>query len=165
MLPSTRKRRKESRCLRPSQDLSFRGGIVHIIDSFLIPPQNFLNTVSTFNITAVGGAIANASIDNYVDTQKDLTIFAPNNDAFQNIGSSLASMSSQDLAKLLNYHVVNGSNFVGYSSSLKNGTILKSLQGGNLSIILASNSMFVNSARVVQQDLLLSNGVLHVIDG
>lgn len=144
--------------------MSFSGGLVHIIDSFLIPPQNFLNTVSGFNLTAAGGAVVNASIDNYVDTQTDLTIFAPRNAAFQGIGSSLANISSQELAKILDYHIVNGSNFVGYSSNLMNGTILKSLQGGNLTITVASNSIFVNSARVLQQDLLMSNGVLHVID-
>lgn len=106
----------------------------------------------------------NASLDNYVDTQTDLTIFAPRNDAFQNIGSSLRNMSSHELAKILDYHIVNGSHFVGYSSTLMNGTVLKSLQGGNLSINVASNSIFVNNARILQQDLLISNGVLHVID-
>ncbi len=137
---------------------------MHIIDSFLIPPQSFLNSVTNFNITAAGGAVVNASLDDYINTQPDVTIFAPNNDAFQRIGSSLATMSSADLAEVLDYHIVNGTNFVGYSSNLQNGTILKSVQGGNLSISFASNSLFVNSARILQQDLLISNGVMHVID-
>lgn len=144
--------------------MSFSGGLVHIIDSFLIPPLSFLNSASSFNLTAAGGAVVNASIDNYVDTQTDLTIFVPRNDAFQSIGSSLRNISSHELAKILDYHIVNGSNFVGYSPNLPNGTVLKSLQGGNLAITFASNSIFVNSARVLQQDLLLSNGVMHVID-
>ena len=73
-------------------------------------------------------------------------------------------MSTTELASLLEYHVVNGSNFVGYSANLPNGTVLKSRQGGNLTITFASNSLFVNSARVIQADLLIANGVLHVID-
>ncbi len=73
-------------------------------------------------------------------------------------------MSGHELAKVLDYHIVNGSNFVGYSSNLPNGTVLKSLQGGNLTVTFASNSIFVNSAKVIQQDLLISNGVLHVLD-
>ena len=73
-------------------------------------------------------------------------------------------MSTPELASLLEYHVVNGSNFVGYSANLPNGTVLKTRQGGNLTITFASNSLFVNSARVLQEDVLIANGVIHVID-
>lgn len=73
-------------------------------------------------------------------------------------------MSVAQLADILNYHVVNSSSFVGYSSNLVNGTTLRTRQGASLTITVASNSLFVNSARVVQQDILLSNGVMHVID-
>ena len=73
-------------------------------------------------------------------------------------------MSTSDLAKLLNYHVVNGSNFIGYSSSLPNGTVLQTREGANLTITFESNSLFVNQARMLQQDILISNGVMHVID-
>ena len=73
-------------------------------------------------------------------------------------------MSVSELSKVLNYHVVNGSHFVGYSANLTNGTQLQTRQGGKITVIFASNSLFVNSARVLQQDILLSNGVLHVLD-
>ena len=65
---------------------------------------------------------------------------------------------------MLNYHVVNGSHFVGYSANLTNGTQMSTRQGGKITFTFASNSLFVNSARVLQQDILLSNGVLHVLD-
>ena len=73
-------------------------------------------------------------------------------------------MSPSELSKLLDYHIVPGKHFVGYSANLPNATILKSRQGENLTITFASNSLFVNSARVLQEDILISNGVLHVID-
>lgn len=73
-------------------------------------------------------------------------------------------MSVAQLANILNYHVVNGSHSVGYSANLTNGTQVQTRQGGKLTFTFASNSLFVNSARVLQQDILLSNGVLHVID-
>ena len=72
-------------------------------------------------------------------------------------------MSSSQLSRILNYHIVNSST-IGYSSGLPNGTILRTRSGQNLSITFASNSLFVNQARVIQQDLLLANGVMHVID-
>lgn len=126
--------------------------------------MDFISTCPQFNLTAIGGAITNSSLDDYVNVTPDLTIFAPNNDAFQNIGSALAHMSIEELTKVLGYHVVKGNNFIGYSSNLLNGTTLKTHQGNNLTITFTSNSLFVNSARVLQQDILISNGVVHVID-
>ena len=147
-----------------TQNLAFTGGIVHIIDTFLVPPADFITTAPQFNLSAAGGATTNASLNEYLNTATDLTIFVPNNDAFQRLGSAFASMPLDELSKVLEYHVVNGTNFVGYSSNLPNNTILKSRQGGKLTITFASNSLFVNSARILQEDILISNGIMHVID-
>jgi hypothetical protein len=136
---------------------------VQTIDNFLIPPANFISTCPLFNLTGIGGAVTKASLDTYFNTAKDLTIFAPNNAAFQKLGSALLNMSVSDLSEILNYHVVN-SNPVRYSSTLHNGTKLRTRQGGELTITSASNSLFVNSARILEQDILLSNGVVHIID-
>ncbi|KAL8766167.1 MAG: hypothetical protein Q9209_006972 [Squamulea sp. 1 TL-2023] len=144
-------------------DLRFTGGIIHVIDNFLIPPQNFIQTVPQFNLTAAGGAIENTSLADYANSRQDLTFFVPQNAAFQALGETLQSMPSSQLQRILNYHIVNGST-VGYSANLPNGTILRTRSGQNLTITFASNSLFVNQARVLQQDLLLSNGVMHVID-
>ncbi|KAI9815564.1 MAG: hypothetical protein M1827_002698 [Pycnora praestabilis] len=153
-----------SRSTLTTTDIMFgNGGVIQIIDTFNIIPQNFLNTAPTFNLTGIGGAVANANVSDYVDMTTDLTVFAPWNIALQNIGSALVDMSVQDLGELLKYHVVNGT-IPYYTSNIQNGTILKSLQGGNLSISFASNSFYVNSAKIIQQDILLSNGIMHVID-
>lgn len=100
----------------------------------------------------------------YLNSATDLTIFVPSNDAFQKLGSAFADMPISELSKVLDYHIVNGTNFIGYSSNLPNGTTLKSRQGGKLSITFASNSLFVNSARVIQGDLLIANGIIHILD-
>jgi hypothetical protein len=64
---------------------------------------------------------------------------------------------------VLTYHVVNGT--VGYSSSLENGTTLQTLNGGDLTITVGEDgSVWVNSARVVVPNVLVANGVVHVID-
>lgn len=144
-------------------NLPFTGGIVHVIDNFLIPPQNFIQTVPQFNLTAAGGAVENASLADYVNTHKDLTIFVPQNAAFQALGGTLESMPSSQLQRILDYHIVNAST-IGYSTNLPNGTVLRTRAGENLTITFASNSLFVNQARVLQQDLLISNGIMHVID-
>ena len=137
---------------------------MHIIDTLFVPPQSFTISADQFNLSSADGAVLAAGLDTLVDTTKDLTFFAPNSAALEAIESDLSTMSTEDLAKLLSYHVVNGTHPVGYSTRLLNGTVLKSLEGTDLKFTFKDNSIFVNSARVVQQDLLLSNGVLHVLD-
>ncbi|KAA6411400.1 MAG: hypothetical protein FRX48_04680 [Lasallia pustulata] len=155
-----------SRTQITSPNLNFTGGLLHVIDNFLEPPQSFINTAPTFNVTAAGGATAVANMTDFLDEFHDLTFFVPDNNAFQNLGSTLSTMSPSNLEKLLSYHIVDSSKFrgVAYGTKLFNGTVLPSLQGGNLTITFASNSLFVNQARIIQGDLLLANGVMHIID-
>jgi hypothetical protein len=91
-----------------------------------------------------------------------VTIFAPSNAAFQAIGSAVGTLSAAQLAQILEYHVINGT--VGYSSSLTNST-LTTLSGGSVTITVENGTVYVNSARVIVPDVLVANGVVHVIDG
>jgi uncharacterized surface protein with fasciclin (FAS1) repeats len=127
----------------------------------LTVPLNDSATALAANLTALAGALNDTGLTNTVDELRDVTIFAPNNAAFQAIGSALPNLSMSDLAGILAYHVVNGT--VGYSSTLSN-TTLKSLGGGDLTIRIEGGSVFVNSAKVVTADVLVANGVVHVID-
>ncbi|KZF21580.1 FAS1 domain-containing protein [Xylona heveae TC161] len=151
-----------SRSTLTTTDLQFTGGILHVIDSFLVLPETFVNTASTFNLTSANGAMAKANLEKYLDTTTDITIFAPWNDAFQEIGTAFQNLTVEELASLMSYHIVNGT--VAYTSLMPNGTELKSLQGTNLTVRFAANSWFINSAKIIQSDLLLANGVLHVLD-
>ncbi|KAL9130543.1 MAG: hypothetical protein Q9217_001311 [Psora testacea] len=143
-------------------DTNFTGGVIHIIDTVLTVPANVSYTATQAGLSAVAGALTRANLVETVDSAMDLTIFAPNNAAFQAIGSATANLSITDLASILQYHVVNGT--VGYSSSLTNGTTLTALNGGNLTVTVSDGNYFVNSAKVVTPDVLVAEGVVHVID-
>jgi uncharacterized surface protein with fasciclin (FAS1) repeats len=52
---------------------------------------------------------------------------------------------------------------VGYSPLLTN-TTLKTVGGGNVTITVENGTVFVNSAKVVTPNVLVANGVVHVID-
>jgi transforming growth factor-beta-induced protein len=107
----------------------------------------------------------NASLISLINDAKDITIFAPNNAAMEMVAGSLTSRSEDDLKKLLSYHiVVNEKGGPYYSAQLGNSTTLKTLQGNQIAVSFASNSLFVNSARILTTDLLISGGVVHVID-
>ncbi|KAF9632049.1 hypothetical protein BFW01_g2911 [Lasiodiplodia theobromae] len=144
-------------------DINFTGGYIHIIDTVLTLPPNVSSTAVATNLTALVGALTNASLVGAVDTTPDVTIFAPANDAFAAIGSVLDGTSSDDLSNLLSYHVVNGT--VAYSSDLQGNQTVTALNGGDLTIrVLDDGDVFVNGARVIIPDILVANGVVHVID-
>ncbi|KAL8808706.1 MAG: hypothetical protein Q9200_004098 [Gallowayella weberi] len=112
-------------------DQNFTGGVVHIIDNVLTIPQKISSTAEAAGLTGVAGALTQAKLVDTVDSLKDVTVFAPNNSAFQAIGSALPNLNATQLAGILQYHVVNGT--VACSSTLEN-------------------------------DVLVANGVVHVID-
>ncbi|KAL8799561.1 MAG: hypothetical protein Q9182_005800 [Xanthomendoza sp. 2 TL-2023] len=143
-------------------DQNFTGGVVHIIDNVLTIPQKISTTAVAAGLSGVAGALTQAKLVDTVDSLKDVTVFAPNNSAFQAIGSALPNLTTTQLASILQYHVINGT--VAYSSTLKNGTTVPALAGGNLKITIAGGNVFVNSAKVLIPDVLVANGVVHVID-
>ncbi|PMD30064.1 fasciclin domain-containing protein [Hyaloscypha variabilis F] len=152
-----------SRSTLITADLPFTGGVVQIIDSLLVPPGNITTTCQEYNFTSFEGALYAADLLTSDSSTSNLTIFAPQNAAFQAIGSAITSMSSSDLAKIMNFHTI--PNQVLYSPSLKNNSVLTTLEGGKLTITRAdNNAVYINSAQILAPDIMIGNGVLHVID-
>ncbi|OTA52439.1 FAS1 domain-containing protein [Hypoxylon sp. EC38] len=142
-------------------NVNFTGGTIHIIDRLLYIPQNVSETLSNANLTAAEGAVNTVNLTDSVINTHDVTIFAPDNDAFNAIGSIISNLTSDDLTNIIGYHVVNGS--VNYSTQLQN-TTLTTVNGQNITITVENGTVYVNSARVTVPDILLANGVVHVID-
>ena len=146
-------------------DIYFSGGVMHVIDSPVLPPQPLIQAAVPFNLTGfLGAGYQNQSLAQFITQARDVTLFVPNNIAFEKVGSTVTSIDEQSLSSLINYHIIVGQGGPFYTSSFSNGTIFTSLQGQNITVRQASNSNFVNSARVLQTDLLIANGVMHVID-
>lgn len=143
----------------------FTGGVLHIIDTVLtLPVAPSISAVDSL-LTSFVGALKTTSLVTTVDSLKDVTIFAPSNDAFKAIGSATSALSQQQLASILEYHVINGT--VGYSTLLMTGLANESfptLSGGEINIRAQDNKVFVNSAQVTITDIIVSNGVIHVLD-
>lgn len=93
-----------------------------------------------------------------------MTIFAPANVAFELVRGALTSLPSRALNDILSYHVVPSNVGPTYSSNFTNATTLRTLQGQNLTMSFSSNSYFLNSARILTTDILIANGVIHIID-
>lgn len=141
---------------------TFAGGVIHIIDHFLVLPNNLTNTAVQINLQSAVGALQVTNLSQPLDLMSDVTVFLPDNAAFQAVGASIATSSIADLTRILEYHVVNGS--VLYSTSLMNGSTLTAMNGIGLDITMEDGDIFVNSAKVLTPNVLVGNGVVHVID-
>jgi transforming growth factor-beta-induced protein len=146
-------------------NIMFNGGVIHILDTVLTMPLSPSNSAIDSELTALAGGLTTTNLVSAVDNLKDVTIFAPSNKAFQDIGSVVPSLSTMQLANILEYHVINGT--VGYSSLLTTGLANESfptLMGQRLNVEAVDGKVFVNSAQVTITDIIVSNGVMHVLD-
>jgi transforming growth factor-beta-induced protein len=146
-------------------DIMFTGGVIHVIDSVLTVPKSPSISAVDSQLTALAGALKATNLLMAVDMLKDVTIFAPSNAAFKAIGSATGTLTEQQLAGILEYHVINGT--VGYSTLLAMGLAnetIPTLEGAELKVQVADNKVFVNSAQVEITDILVSNGVMHVVN-
>lgn len=141
---------------------TFDGGVIYIIDQFLVIPQNITNTAVQLDLRSAVGALGAADLSTTVDGLTDVTAFIPDNEAFQAIGGNLATATDEELARILEYHIVNGT--VAYTTDLSNGTMLTTMNGIDVMITEEDGDIFVNGARVVTPNVLTANGVIHVID-
>jgi len=149
-------------------DALFKGGSVQMVDTLMVPPARLERTArDTYprDLSAFLGALYAAGIVADVADAADVTIFAPRNAAFQQLAGALETLPREQLMEVLRYHVVPGK--VLASTALINDTELVSSLGqanGRVKITRAGNNVFVNAAQVVQPDILIANGVVHVID-
>jgi transforming growth factor-beta-induced protein len=91
----------------------------------------------------------------------NVTIFAPADEAFQNLGPAISDMTSDELATIMDYMLLPQTV---YSTGLTNGTKFMTQQGENISVLHSGNNVYINSAQLLTSDILIANGVLHVID-
>lgn len=139
------------------------GGVVHIIDRVLTIPQNLVSTAVEAGLSALVGAVTVADLGPTLLDLENITVFAPNNAAFSEIASATENLTTEALASILQGHVVQGT--VAYSSTLSNMTI-ETVDGNSVNITVTGNgTVYVDNARVVIPNVLIANGVVHVIDG
>ena len=94
------------------------------------------------------------------------TVFAPTDEAFKKlpegtVESLLKPENKDKLVAVLTYHVVPGKVMAADVVKLKNA---KTVQGGEVDIVVADGKVKVDNANVVKTDIECSNGVIHVID-
>ncbi|KXT00403.1 hypothetical protein AC578_3368 [Pseudocercospora eumusae] len=137
--------------------------VIHKIDKVLRLPLNVSTTAEKLGLTGALGALNATGLTAIADTIADLTIFIPSNAAFEAIESVVANATMEELTGILSYHAIAGS--VLFSSELSNTSVPSLAPGLNLTVtVLDDGTVMVNNAKVITPDIILSNGVAHVID-
>ncbi|EHK18879.1 uncharacterized protein TRIVIDRAFT_172511 [Trichoderma virens Gv29-8] len=157
-----------TRCTLVEGDIPFQGGLVQVVDNLLIPPSRIENTTEAFGVPNFMGSLYAADLMPKVSYEENITVFAPVDSAFAAVGGSLKHLDAKALARVMGYHIVPGQVLV--SSTLTNGTSLSTLAKNpagtaqeSIVIRQSGNNKYVNSAQIVQPDILLANGIMHLI--
>ena len=144
----------------------------------MFPLKNIIeNAVKSKAHTTLVAAVKAAGLVETLQGKGPFTVFAPVNDAFENLPAGtvetlLKPESKATLTKVLTYHVVSGTyDFKALASMIKKGkNTLKTVSGGTLSFMMnGPRNILVkdesgNIANIVTYDVYQSNGVIHSID-
>lgn len=150
-------------------DLTTANGIVHSIDAVILPNETVVDVAIDNGFTSLYAAVVQAELlPALTNPLAALTVFAPTNQAFDDLAAALNTdinglLALPNLADVLLYHVI-GSEVL--SGDLSNGLIAPPLSSTNtLKITVTSNSeVFINQAQVTLADVLADNGVVHVLN-
>ncbi|XVJ68386.1 MAG: fasciclin domain-containing protein [Rhizobacter sp.] len=141
-------------------------GIVHVVDKVLVPP-GVLTVVQMAQANPVFstlvGAVGSAGLVSTLSGAGPFTVFAPTNDAFSAIASTVASLTPTQLSTVLTYHVL-GSQVL--STQIPFGTAVATVSGQTLTINnspLRITDKTATPAPITATDIRASNGVIHVV--
>ncbi|CBQ69678.1 conserved hypothetical protein [Sporisorium reilianum SRZ2] len=138
---------------------------VQPITRVLTIPGKTTDVAEELGASQLAELLDNADLGDVLDAST-VTVFAPTNEAIQQVAQTVQAATDMQRAAVLLNHVVNGT--VVYSTSLANTPSAISAAGNELRFIANSTGAFVTSgnvtARIVQSDYVARNGVVHVID-
>ena len=151
-------------------DVMASNGVIHVIDTVLLPPaakQNIVKTaVAAGQFKTLAVAVTKAGLAKTLSGGK-WTVFAPTDAAFAKVPkATLAKLGKNPalLKKVLLYHVVKGAVPASTVVTL-NGKSVKTVAGVPVKIKVSGGSVFLNgSTKVTKTDVMASNGIIHVIN-
>ena len=155
-------------------DVMASNGVIHVVDAVINLPTIVTHATANANFTSLVGALTKAGQPEFVSILSGtgpFTVFAPTNDAFTALNTELApvgiaGVSTANLTKVLQYHVVSGNIL---AASLTEGQILSTLQTPQKFTVQLAGGAKIKDANsristIVATDVQCSNGVIHVLN-
>lgn len=144
-------------------------GIVHVISSVL-QPTAVNGTVREIIMNSPNHIIYESLLDfsnllNNLQGPGPYTVFAPTDNAFEALPAGFIETLLADqtgaLANLLMYH--QNSSII-LTDNMSNGQKIAMINGDTVQVSINNQGIFINGARIITEDIIASNGVVHVID-
>ena len=155
-------------------DVMASNGVIHVVDAVINLPTVVTHATANANFTSLVGALTKAGQPNFVSILSGtgpFTVFAPTNDAFTAFNTELApggiaGVSTANLTKVLQYHVVSGNIL---AATLTEGQIVRTLQTPQTFTVQLAGGAKIKDANnristIVATDVQCSNGVIHVLN-
>jgi uncharacterized surface protein with fasciclin (FAS1) repeats len=133
-------------------------GLTYGTSKFTLP-ASLSETEQATGLNTFASLAGSANLTDTFDSIDYSTFFIPSDEAFAN---SNASSLSAATVSLLEGHVI--PNFVGYLPSLVNGSTLTTQAGSFVTVTIQGDNYYINDALIVSSNVILDNGVAHVID-
>ena len=146
-------------------DLIAKNGVVHVISAVLLPPNKISELVEVDpQFSILKSALVKTNLLGEL-AKDNLTVFAPDNDAFIASGITAGAINGLPTAALdsiLKYHVL--------GIPILSTSVPTSVTGVNTLINInlfavrnPDSSVLVNDIKVKKPDIIMSNGIIHVI--
>jgi len=152
------------------EDIPFTYGTIQVIDSVMRIPLSLAPTARDAykDLISFLGALYNLDLYEEFNNLKNVTMFIPKFTAFQQLAGRFENVDRAAFRHILRYHVIPGR--VIHAWELVNGTTLPTYSQGkkgvtdNVTVTRNGNHIYINSAQLLQTDMLISNGVVHMVD-
>jgi transforming growth factor-beta-induced protein len=157
-------------------DLEGSNGVIHVIDTVLLPPADEMadeimgKTIADVaagdeRFSTLVGALVSAGLVDALQGEGPFTVFAPTDDAFAALPEgTLESLTVEQLTDILLYHVVPAKAMAADVVTLDGQTVDTLLDGKGITIKIEDGRVILNdSVEVVITDIEAANGVIHVV--
>ncbi|TVR32634.1 MAG: fasciclin domain-containing protein [Balneolaceae bacterium] len=149
-------------------DVASTNGVIHAIDSVLLP-NAFLDitgiALKNYNLTTLVGLLADFDLVETLQGEGKFTVFAPTNEAFDDISSVLPDLTNDQIESTLLYHVLGAEVFAGDLAATQT---VEMLNEQDVTITVANGTVTIeadgSTAVVTVADLGGTNGVIHIVD-
>lgn len=155
-------------------DIPSSNGVIHVVDAVLAPNGTGSELAVIGNTNVLNAAVAATGLTSVLDGDGTFTLFAPADAAFlaaftqEELDELLADDDDKEedlaaLAEILQYHVVAGKVL---AADIAEGTTgVPALTGLDLNVTKDGDSVSIQGANVIETDILVGNGVIHIVDG
>jgi uncharacterized surface protein with fasciclin (FAS1) repeats len=145
----------------------------------MFPSKNIIqNAVNSKDHTTLVAAVKAAGLVDTLSGKGPFTVFAPTNDAFAKLPAGtvdtlLKPENKGQLTQVLTYHVVPGrltaKDLMAAAEKGGGKAMLKTVEGEDLTVEIKDGAIWVwdakgSTAKITIQNVMQSNGVIHVID-